>query len=429
MLLTLILISLLLSAFFSGAEIAFVTANKLRVEVSARRSGTVGKVVTSFLNDSSTLLTTTLVGNNLALVIYSTLFALYMQSPLNSFYTGTILLSGASVYVAVLVTQTLVASTILLILCEIIPKSVVREVANTAVFALAIPLRATYVILLPLIKLAQWSASLMVRLLKADATVMSTFMRRDFELMLEESKRSGNPDLDQDESTLVSNVFAMGSIRVRESMTPRIELVAMDEDTSVDDLLEMFVTSGYSKIPVYSENIDKIIGIVFARDLFKQPETIREIIRPASFVPESKLSKRLLEEFLETKTSISIVIDEYGGTAGLVTREDLLEELFGDIQDEFDNDDHILRLVDERTVLASGRIELDELSDEMKFDLPDGDYETLAGFLLEHLGTIPVARDEFELDGFRFTILQASANRVDLVRIKKLEGENGSNVL
>ncbi len=429
MLLTLILISLLLSAFFSGAEIAFVTANKLRVEVSARRSGTVGKVVTSFLNDSSTLLTTTLVGNNLALVIYSTLFALYMQSPLNSFYTGTILLSGASVYVAVLVTQTLVASTILLILCEIIPKSVVREVANTAVFALAIPLRATYVILLPLIKLAQWSASLMVRLLKADATVMSTFMRRDFELMLEESKRSGNPDLDQDESTLVSNVFAMGSIRVRESMTPRIEIVAMDEDTSVDDLLEMFVTSGYSKIPVYSENIDKIIGIVFARDLFKQPETIREIIRPASFVPESKLSKRLLEEFLETKTSISIVIDEYGGTAGLVTREDLLEELFGDIQDEFDNDDHILRLVDERTVLASGRIELDELSDEMKFDLPDGDYETLAGFLLEHLGTIPVARDEFELDGFRFTILQASANRVDLVRIKKLEGENGSNVL
>lgn len=429
MLLTLILISLLLSAFFSGAEIAFVTANKLRVEVSARRSGTVGKVVTSFLNDSSTLLTTTLVGNNLALVIYSTLFALYMQSPLNSFYTGTILLSGASVYVAVLVTQTLVASTILLILCEIIPKSVLREVANTAVFALAIPLRATYVILLPLIKLAQWSASLMVRLLKADATVMSTFMRRDFELMLEESKRSGNPDLDQDESTLVSNVFAMGSIRVRESMTPRIEIVAMDEDTSVDDLLEMFVTSGYSKIPVYSENIDKIIGIVFARDLFKQPETIREIIRPASFVPESKLSKRLLEEFLETKTSISIVIDEYGGTAGLVTREDLLEELFGDIQDEFDNDDHILRLVDERTVLASGRIELDELSDEMKFDLPDGDYETLAGFLLEHLGTIPVARDEFELDGFRFTILQASANRVDLVRIKKLEGENGSNVL
>lgn len=429
MLLTLILISLLLSAFFSGAEIAFVTANKLRVEVSARRSGTVGKVVTSFLNDSSTLLTTTLVGNNLALVIYSTLFALYMQSPLNSFYTGTILLSGASVYVAVLVTQTLVASTILLILCEIIPKSVLREVANTAVFALAIPLRATYVILLPLIKLAQWSASLMVRLLKADATVMSTFMRRDFELMLEESKRSGNPDLDQDESTLVSNVFAMGSIRVRESMTPRIEIVAMDEDTSVDDLLEMFVTSGYSKIPVYSENIDKIIGIVFARDLFKQPETIREIIRPASFVPESKLSKRLLEEFLETKTSISIVIDEYGGTAGLVTREDLLEELFGDIQDEFDNDDHILRLVDERTVLASGRIELDELADEMKFDLPDGDYETLAGFLLEHLGTIPVARDEFELDGFRFTILQASANRVDLVRIKKLEGENGSNVL
>jgi magnesium and cobalt exporter, CNNM family len=421
MLLILILVSLLLSAFFSGSEIAFVTANKLRVEVSARRSGPVGKVVSRFLNDPSTLLTTTLVGNNLALVVYSTLFAMYMQPVLESFFAGTLALTGASVYVVILTTQTLIASTILLIFCEIIPKSVMREVANSAVFALALPLRFTYFLLLPLIKLAQWSASLMVRMLKADDAVISTFMRRDFELMLEESKRNGELDLDQEEGMLVSNVFAMSSIRVKESMIPRTEIIAVEDTATVAELQDTFVKSGYSKIPVYAENIENIVGIAFARDLFEQPRTLNEIIRPATFIPESKLSKKLLQEFLESNTSIAIVIDEYGGVAGLVTREDLLEELFGDIQDEFDNDDHILRRIDDETVLASGRIELDELSEEMEFDLPDGDYETVAGFLLERLGTIPVAKDEFILDGFRFVILQATSNRVDLVRIARSE--------
>jgi putative hemolysin len=425
MLLILILVSLALSAFFSASEIAFVAANRLRVEVSARRSGPVGNVVSSFLNDPSTLLTTTLVGNNLALVVYSTLFAIYMQPSLEAFFTGTIALTGASVYIAILAAQTVMASIILLIFCEIIPKSIVREIANSAVFGLAVPLRITYILLLPLIKLAQWSASIMVKLLKADDLAMSIFMRRDFELMLEESKRKGELDLDQEEGALVSNVFAMVKIRVKESMTPRTEIVAVEENTTVEELLNTFVKSGYSKIPVYSENIENIIGVAFARDLFQKPTLVKDVLRPATFIPESKLSKKLLQEFLDSKTSIAIVIDEYGGVAGLVTREDLLEELFGDIQDEFDNDDHILRKIDETAVLASGRIELDELSEEYGFSLPDGDYETIAGYLLERLGTIPVPRDKFDLDGYRFVILQASANRVDLVRIIRMS-EDGT---
>lgn len=420
MLLILILVSLALSAFFSGSEIAYVAANRLRVEVSARRGGPAGKIVTSFLNDPTTLLTTTLVGNNLALVVYSTLFAMYMQAPLETFFTTTVAVSGSSINVAILTAQTLMASSILLIFCEIIPKSVLREVANRAVFTLAVPLRITYVLLLPLIKLAQWSALLVVKLLKADDEVISSFMRRDFELMLEESKRNGELDLDQDEGILVSNVFAMGSIRVKESMIPRTEIVAIDENASVTELKNTFVKSGYSKIPVYSDNIENIVGIAFARDLFEQPDTLSEIVRPATFIPESKLSKKLLREFLRSNTSIAIVIDEYGGVAGLVTREDLLEELFGDIQDEFDNDDHILRIIDESTVLVSGRIELDELLEETGFSLPDGEYETVAGYLLESLGTIPAVRDEFALDAFRFVVLQATANRVDLVRISRV---------
>ena len=420
MVITFIIVTLLLSSFFSGSEIAFVAANRLRVEVYARRGGIVGSIVRRFLDDPSTLLTTTLVGNNLALVVYATLFALLLEPPLETFFAESLVLSASSLELAVVVTQTIAASIIVLFIGEIIPKSVLREIANQAVFALAVPLRITYVLLLPLIKVAQWSAMLLVKLLNADAETFSSFMRRDFELMIEESKLSGELDLDEEESTLLSNVFAMASIRVKESMVPRTDIVAVDVGTSTKDLMDTFVASGHSKLPVYRDNIDSIVGVAFAYDLFDDPKSLEEMMRSATFVPESKLSKDLLQDFLQTKTSIAIVIDEYGGTAGLATTEDLLEELFGDIQDEFDDEDLILRPIDENTVITSGRIEIDELAEEIGLVLPEGDYETVAGYLLDRLGTIPKTRDEFEIDEFRFVVLQASANRVDLVRIHRL---------
>ena len=421
MLPALILLTLLLSAFFSGSEIAYVAANRLRVEVVARRSGIVGSIVSRFINDPSTLLTTTLVGNNLALVAYSTLFAFFLDPLLHSFYSVSAGLTEVSLALVVLLTQTVIASAIVLIVGEIIPKLVLREIADRVVFVLGIPLRITYYVLLPLIVVARWSAMLIVKWLNADADKYSTFMRRDFEIMIEESKLSGELDLDVKESALLSNMFAMGSIRVKESMVNRTDIVAVEESTSIDDLLQVFVASGHSKLPVYRDNIDNIVGVAFAYDLFDDPGTLIDMMRTATFVPETKLSKDLLQEFLETKTSVAIVIDEYGGTAGIVTSEDLLEELFGDIQDEFDTDDHVLRVIDERTVIASGRIEIDELDKETGLQLPEGDYETVAGYLLERLGTIPAARDEIELDGFRFVILQAMANRVDLVRIMSID--------
>ena len=216
----------------------------------------------------------------------------------------------------------------------------------------------------------------------------------------------------------------MSTIRLKESMVPRTDVIAMDEQTPLRELQQIFVSTGHSKIPIFRENIDNIVGIAFAYDFFNRPESLEEIIRPATFVPETKLSKELLEEFLETKTSIAIVIDEYGGTAGLVTTEDLLEELFGDIKDEFDMDENMLRILSEVSVIASGRLEIDELAEKSTISLPDGDYETVAGYLLERLGTIPEVRDEFELDGYRFVILQAMANRIDTVRISVQEEQD-----
>ena len=424
---TLILVTLVLSAFFSGSEIVYVTANRLRVEVFARRGGVVGRVVSQFLEDPATLLTTTLVGNNFALVIYSTLIALYLEGPFQTFFFETLGLQPGAASVLAFTTQTILASFVVLIVGEMIPKSILREIPNRAVFALAIPLKISYYLLLPMIVVARWSAILLMRVLKADSESFSQFLRRDFELMIEESKRTGELDLDEDESTLLSNVFAMSTILVKESMCPRTDIVALEESVSVSELRQLFVASGHSKIPIYRENIDKIVGVAFAYDLFHEPASLSEILRPATFVPETKLSKELLKEFLERKTSIAIVIDEYGGTAGLVTSEDLLEEIFGDIQDEFDNEDNTLKRINPRTVVASGRVDIDELQEKMEIQLPKGDYETIAGYVLEKLGAIPEIRAEFELDGFSFTILRATANRIDLVRITSTPDADASN--
>ncbi len=416
-----ILLMLVLSAFFSGSEIAFVTANRLRVEVVARRGGLVAGIVRDFLANPATFLTTTLVGNNVCLVIYSTLMAFYLRPPLEQFFGATLDLGLGGLHVVVLATQTFIATILVLIFGEILPKSVMREISNRIIFVLALPLRVSYYVLLPMVKLAGWSASVLVRLIRADAASLSQFMRRDFEIIIQESRESGELDLDEEESELLTNVFALGSIRVKESMVPRTDIVAVDENITLEDLRQRFIETGHSKLPAYRENIDNIVGIVFAYDLFQQPASVQQMMRPAKFVPESKLSKDLLQEFLGTTTSIAVVIDEYGGTAGLVTREDLLEELFGDIQDEFDTDDDIMRQVDEGTFVASGRVPLDELNERFGLTLPEGDYDTVAGYLLERLGVIPVPQEEHLIDGLRFVILQATANRIDLVRIVREE--------
>ncbi len=417
-----ILLMLVLSAFFSGSEIAFVVANRFRVEVIARRRGFVGRIVRDFMQNPSAFLTTTLVGNNIALVVFSTLTAVYLNPPLHRFWLATEL-GSSGIEVAVLITQTLAVSALVLVFGEILPKSIMREAANQAVFLLAIPLRISYYLLLPLVKTAAGAATLAMRLfrIRIETDSFVRFMRRDFEAIIQESRESGELDLDEEETEMLSNVFAMNAIRVKESMAPRTEIEAVEEHTPVDELLRRFLETGHSKMPVYQKNIDHIVGMVFAYDLFHGPKTMQEIMRPAQFVPEAKRSKDLLREFLETNTSVAIVIDEYGGTAGLVTREDLLEELFGDIQDEFDSEKEVLRQIGENRYIAAGRVEIDELYDGFEIVLPEGDYETLAGYLLDRIGSIPTLHEHFAFDGYRFDILKAEVNRIELVRLTKLD--------
>lgn len=418
MIVILILTMLILSAFFSGTEIAFVTANRLRAEVRARRQGRIGQIVQDFLADPGTFLTTTLVGNNIALIVYSTLMSILLEAPLHDLWSGV--LGTENVGGWVLISQTFVAAVIVLVFGEVIPKSLLREPHERTLFALAVPLKLTYWICLPFIKIAGWISNAIVRLFGGPQSAFQQFLLRDFELLIKESRETGALDLDEEESEILSNVFELRTLRVKDSMVPRTEIEAVDEGTELDEVRSRFIETGFSRLPVYRENIDRIIGVVLAHDLFHEPDSLASIIRPVQVVPESKPARDLLFSFLQNGTTLAVSIDEYGGTAGIVTVEDLLEELFGDIRDEHDADDAPMRRVNDRTYLVSGRVELEDLEDKMGIVLPQGDYDTVAGYLLDRIGSIPDIHETFELDGYTITVLQASPNRIESVRITAL---------
>ena len=238
--------------------------------------------------------------------------------------------------------------------------------------------------------------------------------------MIRESRETGTLDLDEEESEILANVFELRSLRVKDSMVPRTEVVAVEEGASLEDVRRTFVETGFSRLPVYRENIDRVVGVVLAHDLFHAPASLSSILRPARVVPESKPARDLLFDFLQGGSTMAVAVDEYGGTAGVVTIEDLLEELFGDIRDEHDAAAAPVRQLDERTFLVHGRVELEDLEAEAGVALPPGDYDTVAGFVLAHTGSVPAEREAFDLNGLRVTVVRASQSRIETVRIRKL---------
>ncbi len=412
-----IILALAFGAFFSAAESAFASANRLRVEVEARRGSQLGLLVRRLVEDPPFYLSTTLAGMTTALVVFATLFVLALEAPLRLFYGSTLALAAPLATVASVLTALILAWLIFVVVAWFLPRSIIHENATRAASVIAHPFRVSYWLLRPLSALSIGTSRLLVRLFGVDRDAYAEIMTRKYETILLERRLEGRSPLDEGESELVSNVLALSGLRVKDSMVPRTDIEAIEEGSTIDQLRAKMVETGLSKLPVYRENIDHITGVVFAYDLFQRPSTMEEIVKPMKFVPESKRSKDLLREFLSTNASIAVVIDEYGGTAGLVTREDLLEELFGDIQDEFDVEEFVMRQTSENTFTVSGRVEVDELTERFGLVFPEGDFETIAGYLLERLGTIPSARQEFVLDGYRFVILKATANRIDLLRI------------
>jgi len=415
-----IIFTVLLSGFFSGSEIAFVSANKLKLEIESRKGTFLSNSVAYFLHKPETFLTTTLVGNNIINVLYATLMAIFLISPIQGSYQnlfGTMPSTGV-----ILLIQTIIASVVIMIFGEILPKAIYRIQADFMVKMVSVPMRLINWFLRPLIVMANSSSNILVKWLKTGSERSDKiFRRQDVEMIFKELTDSGGgEDFDREDSEILQNVLDLSNKRVKESMIPRTEIIAVEKSTAIEEVQKTFISSGYSKLPVYQDSIDDIIGVVFAYDLFNNPATLSEIIRPIKLIPSSKKSKDLLTEFRQSNISVAIVIDEYGGTAGMVTIEDLIEEVVGDIQDEYDTDQQIMKKLTSNTYVVSGSVELEDLEvkfSELKLSNETDNFETIAGYIINHLGRIPKVNEELVIGPYKFIISKATPNKLETVKL------------
>lgn len=417
--LLLIIFTILLSGFFSGSEIAFVSSNRLKLEIESRKGSWTGRIVNDFIHNPETFLTTTLVGNNVVNVVYATLMTIFLVGPITEIYQSW--MGALPSEALVLVIQTVIASVVIMLFGEIIPKALFRINADWWMKIIAIPQKVCNQLFKPLIFVADKSSDFIIKLVNPEVDRSGkVFRREDVELIFQELRDSGGHDLDKDDSEILHNVLELSNKRVKESMIPRTDIVAVEKNTSIDETLKLFISSGFSKLPVYQESIDDIIGVIFAYDLFSNPKSLSEIIRPIKLVPASQKSKDLLSEFRSSNISVAIVIDEYGGTAGMITIEDLLEEVVGDIQDEYDTEDRIIKKISGNSYILSGGVEIEDLLQKFpEIDLPEEstEYETIAGYIINELGRIPKVNEELLIDGKKIIISKATPSRIETIKV------------
>lgn len=417
--LLLLLGTLLLSAFFSGAEIAFVTANRLKLEIHSRKPTFTAKALGIFLKRPERFLSTTLVGNNIVNVAYATLFTLLLHDKVMLALTN--ILGESPGRMPVLLTETLITSLVVMIFGEILPKAFFRQHADSLASQVAAPMMAINFIARPMIVIADAISGTLVRFVGVNANHEErVYRRQDIEALFEEIHDQGTSELDKEESEILSNVLELSNTRVKELMVPRTEIAGIDQNATIEEVIKTFIETGYSKMPVYEDSIDSIIGLVVAHDLFQKPSSLKAIMRPIRFVPAAQRAKNLLAEFRKANDSMAVVLDEYGGTAGLITIEDLLEEVVGDIRDEHDTDEFQMKMLNDGSLVINATVDVDELAARYpSFVLPkhENAYETIGGFITFHLGRIPRANEEHIINGFKFLISKATPSRIETVKI------------
>lgn len=408
-----IAIALLLSAFFSGMEIAFLSSNKLRLEIERKQSKTYDHIASLFLKAPGQYISTILVGNNIALVIYS----IFMSS----LYVSV---TGSSNYAL----ETLISTLIIIFTSEFLPKAVVKANPNFYLRHFAIPLYGFYIIFYPLSRFATLLSTLLLRLMGKRVTPTpqtAEFGKVDLATLVEEAAGGEESDEEEKEDNdqrirLFQNALDFSEQRVRDCMVPRTDIEALEVSSSVDDLRHLFVTTGYSRVPVYDGTIDNIIGYANHKSLFRKPATIREVLRQPLYVPETMSQQKLLGALIHDHKSMAIVIDEFGSTAGLVTLEDLLEQIFGEIEDEHDADYLVEKQINDNEYILAGRLEIDHLNESYRLGIPESDrYDTLAGYILDQSEDIPRPGDIIKADGLKIKILRTSRTRIELVQLTK----------
>lgn len=395
-----LIILLVLSAFFSASEIAFILSNKIKLEIKVRKKNFAAQNALFFNLHPQNFFSTMLIGNNIANIAFASISAVLLSTLFNLDEFAILIIS----------------TIVLLFLGELIPKYLAREIADRFILISSIPLRVVSFIFYPFVKFISWISSFLTQLTpSSEIGINSLFNRETIDSLVRESHEAGI--VDQKESDIISKVLNLADQRVYEAMRPRTEIVGVEINQTIDEALSIFIDSGYSKLPVYEDSVDNIKGVIYSYDIFKAPEKVQAITRKILFVPETKKSFEMLNEFLSNQITIAVVVDEFGGTAGLVTMEDIIEELFGEIRDEYDVEENICRKIAEKSFLISGKVEIDFINEKYNLKLPTGDYETIAGYIITSLGRIPIQGENVKIDYFNFLIARASNKTVEVVKL------------
>ncbi len=416
--LPIIIATILFSAFFSGSKMAFLSANKLHIELNRRTNPRIAILIDRFLRKPGIFITTILIGHSIALVVYGIYMGTLFEPIIASYFSSDF---------SILLLQIIISTIIILITAELLPKIIFQINPTLTLNIFSIPLTIFYVIFYPVTRLTLGLSNYLIKKFTKSSNPVSTedlvIGRLDFNHLLEEHQEKGSTDEEiPQEVKLLKNALDFSYVKIRECTIPRTDLEAVDSDESIENLRQKFIESGHSKILVFKENIDNIIGYIHVSELFKHPRKLKNIINPITIVPETMTANKLLATFTKEHRSIALVVDEFGGTSGIVTLEDILEEIFGEINDEHDVSDLVEKQIEDSKYHFSGRFEVDYLNEKYQLGLPVSDeYETLAGMILTFNESIPKAGDEIKISPFSIRILDATSSKIELVELVKEE--------
>ena len=421
-----LLVSMLFSAFFSGREIAFVSSNRLRAEMDREKNGLSQRALDIFYQHPNNFVSTMLVGNNISLVIYGILFARIFDATL--FYP---LSDGMRV-----TADTLLSTLVVLFTGEFLPKTIFKNNPNTMLTFFAIPSYLCYVVLYPVSRFATLLSKGLLRIIGVRMNKVDEdkeFTKVDLDYLVQTSiDNADNEDEIGEEVKIFQNALDFSETKVRDCMVPRTEIDAVEDTATIEELKQTFIESGHSKIIVYHEDIDHVVGYIHSSDMFRLDSTAvantplntleSSLLRTISFVPETMLASKLMQMLMQQKRSLAIVVDEFGGTSGLVSLEDIMEEITGEIEDEHDNSKHVAKQVGEHEYVLSARLEIEKINEQFDLELPESDeYMTLGGLILHEYQSFPKLNEVVKIGSFEFKILKNTATKIELVRLKVIE--------
>lgn len=405
------------SAFFSGMEIAFVSVDKLRFEMD-KKAGVTSAILSYFFRNPNDFISTMLVGNNIALVIYGIFMAQIIE--------GNLLAGVISNHFAVVLIQTIISTLVILVTGEFLPKTLFKINPNLALRVCAMPLFVCYVVLFPVSKLASGLSSVFLYIfglrINKEARARA-FGKVDLDYFVQSSIENAESEENLDaEVKIFQNALDFSNIKIRDCIVPRTEVVAVDVSASLDELKSLFVESGISKIIVYDGSIDNVIGYIHSSEMFRNPADWRNNVKDVPIVPETMAAHKLMKLFMQQKKTIAVVVDEFGGTSGIVSLEDLVEEIFGDIEDEHDNTSYVCKQIGENEYVLSARLEIEKVNETFGLDLPESDdYLTVGGLILNSYQNFPKLHEVVTVDRYQFKIIKVTATKIELVRLKVTE--------